>query len=279
MSKCPPVVLDTAIIDGYGLHPLAGWLYVVIARHVNCDTGEGFPSVVQLAKLANMSRASVLRYTKDLEAANLIQVDRRKGRNRNENNIYKLLTATSEVSDSNQRSVTETPEEPALVVSDVDHKQELSDLNKQTVKNTKKTPAPKNGADTAEPKVAAKPRPRNPMYDAIEKIWRYTASMNTLMAKMLTGTATKAGWKEYNLETPVTPVELLEWASWYRKHELKGDTRLNMLEDRAKIQSSITYWQKRRAAKQEQQQQRDEADRLWQRQHPELYARAGGASW
>lgn len=88
------------------------------------------------------------------------------------------------------------------------------------------------------------PRQKNAWYDAIESIWHYSGSMNGSMQKLLCGTATRAGWKEYNLETPLTdPDQLLRWAVWYRAVKLGGNPDLNMVEERAKIQSSIAYWQ------------------------------------
>lgn len=105
-----------------------------------------------------------------------------------------------------------------------------------------KTVSPSGDGDRSKPKET-KPREPNPMYDAIKDIWGYTATMNGAMAKMLTGIATAKGWKEYNLETPIPPDGLRQWAKWYRQTALKGDENLNMLEERIKIQSSITQWQ------------------------------------
>lgn len=279
-TASPTICINPAIIDSYGLHPLAGWLYVVIARHINKDSGEGFPSVIRLAELANMSRASVIRYIKELEAKNLIKVTRRNKGTINENNVYELLTDTSEVSHSNQPSITEIPEATDLLVSDVDHKQIQEPITLQSgVKSNKDSLAPKNGAKSAKTQPP-KPRQRDPMYDAIERIWHFTAARNGLMAGILTGTSKANGWKEYNLDTPISPTELLEWAAWYRKTELHGESNLNMVAEPIKIQSSITYWQGRKVKQQEQQQARDEADQVWQMQHPELYrtfAQAGGA--
>jgi len=97
------------------------------------------------------------------------------------------------------------------------------------------------GGEGGDPK--AKPaRPRNPWYDAIMDIWHYTAEMNGAMEKMLRGQATAKAWKMGNVAEPITPDDLRAWAAWYRKTELKGDTSLNMLEDRLKIASSIGYW-------------------------------------
>lgn len=95
---------------------------------------------------------------------------------------------------------------------------------------------------TASPKKT-EPRKRNPFYDAIYKVWKYTAALNGEMQKMLQGTSTRKGFKEYNLDKPLTPEGLLCWADWYRETELGGDEDLNMLEERIKVQSSISRWQ------------------------------------
>ena len=59
---------------------------------------------------------------------------------------------------------------------------------------------------------------------------------------MLQGTATKKGFKDYNLEVQIAPQDLLDWAAWYRKTQLHGDQSLNMVESQSKVQSSITAW-------------------------------------
>ena len=260
-TTCPTICIDPAIVDSYGLSPLAGWLYVVIARHINRDSGEGFPTVVRLAQLANMSRASVIRYIKELEDKKLIKVTRRNNGNRNENNVYELLTDTSEVSQSDQRSITEIPEAAQVLVSDVDRKQVLK--NKEHKATTV--------AGATEQVKPSQLRAKNGLYDAIQKIWHYTGALNGLMAKLLMGIADRKGWREYNLETPVSASELLEWAAWYRKTELRGDPNLNMVAEPMKIQSSITYWQGRKAKQAEQQRIRAEADQEWEKNHPDLF--------
>ena len=114
--------------------------------------------------------------------------------------------------------------------------------------------APENGTDNAPavPTLTVLPKTRaNPMYDAIKAVWKYTAALNTDMAKMLTGKAIKKGWKEYNITPAMTPDEVIAWAAWYRRTELKGDSDLNMLEVRAKIQSSVYYWREAETAKRE----------------------------
>lgn len=84
---------------------------------------------------------------------------------------------------------------------------------------------------------------RNVWYEAVNHVWKYTASRNAIMAQMLQGKAKQKGYAEYNLEKPITPEELLEWAAWYRKNELGGDPELSMLAAPHKVQSSITHWQ------------------------------------
>lgn len=96
------IVIEEAVVDECDLPPLAGWLYVVIVRHINRKNNDAFPSVTTLAKMANMSRASVLRYTKLLEEKNLIEVVREKDEDgENQVNHYRLLSAKYVVSHSN----------------------------------------------------------------------------------------------------------------------------------------------------------------------------------
>jgi hypothetical protein len=84
---------------------------------------------------------------------------------------------------------------------------------------------------------------RNEWYDAVFDIWKYTASLNAVMAQMLQGRAKQKGYQEYNLETPITPDQARKWAVWYRKTELKGDDNLSMLAKPMQVQSSVTRWQ------------------------------------
>jgi DnaD/phage-associated family protein len=126
-ERPPIIVIDQAVIDDYHLHPLAGWLYVVIVRHVNRKKNDAFPSIPRLARLANMSKASVLRYTKVLEDAGLIRVTREKAEDGdNAVNHYHLLEVKrgisqqpGVVSDRNHRTITQQPP----VVSESNHNQ------------------------------------------------------------------------------------------------------------------------------------------------------------
>lgn len=263
------VTISETIIDQYHLHPMAGWLYVVIKRHLNRKTGEAFPTAERLAELANMSRASVLRFTKELEAKQLIDVVR-SPRGSHQPNRYKLPTDTR-----NEQQVSESDvlEAEQVSQSDLSPPESISETPVQVsdsntnLKDKEIVLLPKDGKSTGVPQ---KPRPPNPMYDAIHAVWGYTASYNGEMAKMLLGVSTRKGFREYNLERPVTPDDLKAWARWYLATELKGDPNLNMLEDRMKIQSSITAWQEKRDGNEEKRKRREEAERIWQEKHPEF---------
>ena len=119
-ERPPIIIIDQAVIDDYNLHPLAGWLYVVIVRHVNRKKNDAFPSISRLAKLAHMSKASVLRYTKVLEQAGLIAVERDDSTGDYAVNHYRLLpvkggvSQKQVVSDSNYLGIPQQPQ----VVSD-----------------------------------------------------------------------------------------------------------------------------------------------------------------
>lgn len=106
-------------------------------------------------------------------------------------------------------------------------------------------PPIKPPAPTPDPPVAPKAaRPRNPWYDAVYEIWGYVDNLNGEMQKMLQGKSKHHSFKPYNLSVTITPQELLRWAEDYREDHLGGDEDLNMLENRLKIQSSITAWKK-----------------------------------
>lgn len=87
-----------------------------------------------------------------------------------------------------------------------------------------------------------KVKPRNVWYDAIFEIWKYTAARNTVMAQMLQGVAKQKGYKEFNLEKPITPKQALAWACWYRKTEFQNNPKMSMLAEPIKVQSSISTW-------------------------------------
>lgn len=80
----------------------------------------------------------------------------------------------------------------------------------------------------------------NPMYDAIKDVWQLEGALNGDFAKMLMGTATKAGFKEYNLNPPMTPDEVRKWAAWWKL----GHPDLTMLQGHGKVYSSVVTWRK-----------------------------------
>lgn len=127
----------------------------------------------------------------------------------------------------------------------VQNEQALRDTENTETTQKKEIPAPQKSAELAldPPHLTVLPKTKtDPMYDAIKAVWKYMAGLNGDMAKMLTGKAVKKGWKEYNITPAMTPDEVVEWAAWYRKAELGGDSKLNMLANHAGVQSSVYYW-------------------------------------
>lgn len=86
-----------SVVDA-GLGPYAGWLYTVIVRHINRKTNELRKTVKELADLAGMSTKSVMRYTKVLEAQNVLQVHRSQSSEIANVNIYSLAGEAAAVS-------------------------------------------------------------------------------------------------------------------------------------------------------------------------------------
>jgi hypothetical protein len=98
------------------------------------------------------------------------------------------------------------------------------------------TPAPAEAKPKAE-------RPRNEWYDAIFRVWGYTAGRNADLQKMLRGTATKKGHKEYNLEQPLeSPADIDAWLDWYTHVKRRGFNDVRPLEKLASLQSSFGEW-------------------------------------
>jgi len=98
------------------------------------------------------------------------------------------------------------------------------------------TPAPAEAKPKAE-------RARNEWYDAIQRVWGYTAGRNKDLEKMLRGTATKKSHKAYNLEQPLTsPAEIDAWLDWYVRVKRKEFKHVQPLEQLEKLQSSFGEW-------------------------------------
>lgn len=154
----PPffIVEDSAVTD-YDLNAYEGWLYIVILRHANRKTGEAFPSVSTLAKETRMSKASVIRYTKTLEAKGLIRVtrDEKKNGKDREVNHYWILSATP-VSDSNRGSVSQTPD-PVSV----------SNMNQSHFEPEKDSPDGVAPSKPAKPKKERPPHKNAPWHDEL----------------------------------------------------------------------------------------------------------------
>lgn len=67
-------MIHNSVVDNFGLTPYEGWLYVIIARHVNQKTGVAFPSLTTLSNEGRMSRMQVTRCLKSLQEKGLLEV-------------------------------------------------------------------------------------------------------------------------------------------------------------------------------------------------------------
>lgn len=74
-TRPPYFLVEEALIDK-DLTPYEGWLYIVILKHADRKTGEAFPGIARLCKLAKMSKSQVLRAIAALEEKELIGVKR-----------------------------------------------------------------------------------------------------------------------------------------------------------------------------------------------------------
>lgn len=147
MTPCQATVaIPDCIIDDYDLPPLAGWLYVVIVRHVKRAGNDAFPSVTRLAKLTNMSKASVLRYTKVLEDKQLITVQRTESpAGEPQVNHYQLANIGIVVAESEQGGISQQPPVVSVsneVVAESEHNQ-LKDIDTVPKEGTVSQPARK----------------------------------------------------------------------------------------------------------------------------------------
>jgi predicted transcriptional regulator len=92
-------IIDNEVIENYDLGPFAGWLYVVIVKHINRQTNKTFPSIATLAEKAGMSKPSVIKYLSELENKNLIRIERSRDPETGEHkpNHYYLVQVVKEI--------------------------------------------------------------------------------------------------------------------------------------------------------------------------------------
>jgi DNA-binding transcriptional ArsR family regulator len=174
-TRPPFFSIEESVIDDYDLHPLAGWLYVVIVRHINRKKNDAFPSIARLARIAKMSKASVLRYTKVLEELGLIEVIREKDDSGEKQvNHYRLLTATRVVSDSNYGSIQQ--QQPVVSDSNINHKK-INQTNLTTEKKEIPAPIVADAAETIEPTIVEANTPALPIGEG--KILAFPSAIET----------------------------------------------------------------------------------------------------
>lgn len=72
--------VENELIDNENLEPMERLLYMVLARHADNETSESFPSIETLCKKTGVKdKRTVVKYIKNLESMNLIEVKRTQG--------------------------------------------------------------------------------------------------------------------------------------------------------------------------------------------------------
>lgn len=108
-------MIDNEAVDSCDLSPRALSLYVILARHINHETGLAFPSLARLCDLARMARATVVKYLRELERKGWIQIirSRKPGSKERAVNRYRVLNpARVEAPDQGRSSPEPPPPQP-----------------------------------------------------------------------------------------------------------------------------------------------------------------------
>lgn len=109
--------LENALVEREDINYQEKLIYMVIAKHVNEQTQQAFPSYNTIAKKAGISRSTTIRAVNELIKKGLLRKEIRKKKNQleNDSNLYTLLSAkTSNASYESVHpniggSVTDTP--------------------------------------------------------------------------------------------------------------------------------------------------------------------------
>jgi len=166
-------MVHNSIVDSFDLTPYEGWLYVIIARHVNQKTGVAFPSLTTLAREGNMSRMHVTRCLKALQTKGLLEIKRHtvRGKRSHAVNHYRLLDPP--VPDA--EVVTASDQEKADLVTTSDqgsHSQLLEVVTASYPNNTNM-----NNTNEQDERVAVVPKngttpPPQPLVALVDAYWQ-----------------------------------------------------------------------------------------------------------
>jgi AraC-like DNA-binding protein len=73
------------------LGPRDGWVYIALASHADANTMDCYPSIKRMAREFGVSERTVKRSLKDLEAKNVIRIQRRSKDGAKDTNFYTIL--------------------------------------------------------------------------------------------------------------------------------------------------------------------------------------------
>lgn len=124
------------------------------------------------------------------------------------------------------------PEKPDMDLPDMENQElQRKEVKKESSKEKENTDY---AASETKNRVLKEKAPK-PYYDAIVTIFNLHGGRNSNMEKMLSGKATDAAHKPYNLDTEVSLVELNLWHDW----RLRKYPHISVIQSPEKVQSSI----------------------------------------
>lgn len=115
----------------------------------------------------------------------------------------------------------------------------LKKLQNGNLKNLRNQDTEKTSVSITEPtEPTTENISRGDWYDAIKSVWGYEAGRNGDTSNWLSGKKLKAQYKDYPIEPPLTPDELITWSKdWRNNHP-----GIDMVQSPAKVQDSIIKW-------------------------------------
>ena len=190
--------------------------------------------IASIQKGTGLGRTSVINALTDLAEMKLIDVQRKQGK----------ISNVTLIIDDETRTDFVPPEEgqPVQILYPKEKENKLKKKDSSAAGAGDGIPNKKIVDDVLKKRRGSIAGARNLWYDAVKDVWGYTGAFNGEMQKMLRGESKDAAFKKTNIDPPMTPTELLEWAADYRSVKLKGMHDMDMLEKRMKIQSEITAW-------------------------------------
>jgi predicted transcriptional regulator len=195
---------DNEIIDVYapriGAYGIA--VYMLLCRYADNKTGEAFPALKTIAETLAISKPTVTKAIKALQAEKLVRIRVRykRGSKERDNNIYVLLNVPKVVNDV-YHVVNDVSQVVNHVVSNKTHLKRLNDS------------AAANDTPPSAPPAKSNGRARDPVIDAFTEHWRIAPAQAATLKAVVLGKSSK--YSAANFDPPAAPDELCAFVKWY----------------------------------------------------------------